>query len=840
MHRKKYGKFSAGDAMINVRDAKNRAGERMFSEGDERSASAGRCLHRKSYSRWKAGLCLFSTLLLLTMLSGCGGKKPAGANAETSGGAASQVEGTKDATEALLEGINFEDLDEVTKEQLLKTLVQDSYTFEGEVSDGPADRTEVSYHVPKICSDSAGAQEINAAIAAACEDVTNQKADDYIGWIEVDYDSYLNGDTLSLVLTKSSNLDDYTEYYAYNLNLTDGTRMSAKELARLLVRGVPTAAADDAAPPTLELQGGETAEAALLRVIRRAAAYEFDQSVRYMYDSDYYSSASEAERQGIYAELMKYRMQTLADDNITADLPMYLDDDGELVVAVPVHVRAGGGLYSTEFRPLQTIYQYDASSGRVLSGEDWEDKLEDAREAGTSDDVSSGHALNGEDREDAREAGESVDVKNAERRDLTLSFDDAVFINYEDGRMTVRIEQNDWTEAAFGVGSIEYGKEYEVDGVYKDYASAELLTIMHGEHVVPTFVSTDGMIAYLDLYHGAWGGHFCLTEPAYGIVNVEAIAEGNASAVATALETNMFGQSDTFVRDVMGLYENEGCTTESSFDTDAGTSYTDSFYLGFDSNDPSKFLYQDACVDAEISLNYEGRCTWLGMNGQGLVFCVEFYDEDLGQMHYSSFQICRVEELNEKTDEWYEYMRYQHLGGYDLFGSDDEVRELSLERAGVAEEDGMTGSYEKNGTQSAADAAEKENSMSTGNLAIMGTFVDGGMLSAADRAAMIVLEDDQYSMVAKLQATAAVHDLRIYTLEMDFSEAEGIRFRGTQRGQVPALQAGQAIYLKLSFPGDSPHHGISYVDAAGTTHYLSMMQSGFDGSLALGEEAAFK
>ena len=757
-------------------------------------------MHRRVNEKFPVGwivrLSLFSTVLLLTFLTGCGGKKPAQAGAKPSGGTASKVESTDTSTSALPENIDFEALDEDAKEQLLKTLVQDSYTFEGEVSDGPADRTDVSYHVPKICSDSAGAKEINEAIAQACEDVTSQKADEYVGWIEVDYDSYLNGDTLSLVLTKSSNLDDYTEYYAYNLNLTDGTRMSAKELAKLLVRGVPTEDDDDEASPTLEVRGGETAEAALLRVIRRATAYEFDQSVRYMYDSDYYSSASEDERQSIYAEYMKYRMQTLADDNITTELPMYLDDDGELVVAVPLHVMAGGGLYSTELKPMQTIYQYDAASDRVLSGEDWEDKLEDAREAGTA-----------------------VDAMNAERRDLNLSFDDAVFINYEDGRMTVRIEQNDWTEAAFGVGSIEYGREYEVDGVYKDYASAELLTIMHGEHVVPTFVSTDGMIAYLDLYHGAWGGHFCLTEPAYGIVNVEAIAEGNASAIATALETNMFGQSDTFARDVMGLYESEGCTTETSFDTDAGTSYTDRFYLGFDSDDPSKFLYQDACVDAEISLNYEGRCTWLGMNGQGLVFCVEFYDEDLGQMHYSTFQNRRVEELNEKTDEWNEYMRYQHLGGYDLFGSDDEVRELSL---------------------AMGDATEKEKSMSTGNLAMIGTFVDGGTLSAAERAAMIVLEDDQYSMVAKLQATAAVHDLRIYTLDMDFSEAEGIRFRGTQRGQVPALQAGQAIYLKLSFPGDSPHHGISYVDAGGTTHYLSMMQSGFDGSLALGEEAAFK
>lgn len=779
-----------------------------FSAGDVRRVSAGRCSSRKLPAGCFLRLCLFSTLLLLTFLTGCG-KNPAQAGPKPSGGTTSKVESTDKSTSALPEDIDFTALDEDKKEQLLKTLVQDSYTFEGEVSDGPADRTDVSYHVPKICSDSAGAKEINQAIAAACEDVTSQKEDDYVGWIEVDYDSYLNGDTLSLVLTKSSNLDDYTEYYAYNLNLTDGTRMSAKELAQLLVRGVPTDADDfddfdddeDDAPLTLELQSGETVEAALLRVIRRAAAYEFDQSVRYMYDSDYYSSAGEAERQSLYAEFMKYRMQTLADDNITSDLPMYLDDDGELVGAVPVHVMAGGGLYNCELKPMQTIYQYDAASGRVLSGEDWKDELEDKRKAGTIE-----------------------DVINAERRDLELSFDDAVFVNYEDGRMTVRIEQNDWTEAAFGVGSIDYGKEYEVDGVYKDYVSAEMLTIMHGEHVVPTFVSNDGMIAYLDLYHGAWGGHFCLTEPACGIVNVEAIGEGNAGEIAAALEKNMFGSSDTFSRTVMGLYENEGCTTETSFDTDAGTSYTDSFYLGFDPNDPSKFLYQDACVDAEIYLNYEGRCTWLGMNGQGLVFCVEFYDEDLGQMHYSSFQIRRVEELNEKTDEWYEYMRYQHLGGYDLFGSDDEVRELSLAM----------------GDATAADAAEKEESMSTGNLAVTGTFVDGGMLSAADRAAMIVLENDAYSQFAKLTATETLTDVHIYTLEMDFEAgSDDIYFHGTEKSSIPKLAAGQSIYLQLSFPGDTPHHGISFVDANGTPRCFSMMMSGFDGSLALSEEKAF-
>lgn len=183
-----------------------------------------------------------------------------------------------------------------------------------------------------------------------------------------------------------------------------------------------------------------------------------------------------------------------------------------------------------------------------------------------------------------------------------------------------------------------------------------------------------------------------------------------------------------------------------------------------------------------------------------------------------------MEELNEKTDEWYEYMRYQHLGGYDLFGSDDEVRELRLAM----------------GDATAADAAEKEENMSTGNLAVTGTFVDGGMLSAADRAAMIVLENDAYSQFAKLTATETLTDVRIYTLEMDFEAgSDDIYFHGTEKSSIPKLAAGQSIYLQLSFPGDTPHHGISFVDANGTPRCFSMMMSGFDGSLALSEEEAF-
>ena len=71
-------------------------------------------MHRRVNEKFPAGwmvrLCLFSTLLLLTMLSGCGGKKPAQAGAKPSGGTAPKVESTDTATSVLPEDIDFEAL----------------------------------------------------------------------------------------------------------------------------------------------------------------------------------------------------------------------------------------------------------------------------------------------------------------------------------------------------------------------------------------------------------------------------------------------------------------------------------------------------------------------------------------------------------------------------------------------------------------------------------------------------------------------------------------------------------------------------------------------------------
>ena len=486
-------------------------------------------------------------------------------------------------------------------------LVKDAFTRAEtvELMDYPVD---VDYHVPEILSDSEGAKEINRDILNVCQDVMQQLDEESLAWNKVGYEAYRNGDILSLLVTKYSIMDDYTLHYTYNLNLESGKRMDQKELIETL---------------DFETRKGESVEAAVLRHIRREAAYASDLDMKYFFESVFFNQSESQDKQEMYAQYLLMRMETLQEDNIHLGLPMYLDGQGILQVAVPVYVMAGGGLYDHILSPMT---EHD-------------------------------------------------------RADRELSFDQAVSVTYRDGRMTVRIDQSDWTNAAFGLGNLEFGKEYEVHGIYKDYTDAAMLPIMNGEYVVPVFVSEDGMVSYLDLYSCAEAGYFCITEPVCGLTNVEAVTESSANEIAAALEQFIFEQSPDFSRVAMGLYEGEGFSTETTFHTDGGTQYTDSYYLGFDSEREGRFLYQISVDDVGIYFGYEGKCTYLGMNESGMIFACLLYEQTdgaSGEAISGAFLERRRNDWNEKTMEWREWADYRLLNGYDLFGAKGDLRELEI------------------------------------------------------------------------------------------------------------------------------------------------------------------
>lgn len=556
---------------------------------------------------------ILSMLCVMYLLTGCGMVRSI-AHIRQNGTEAENVEDTADEedTEPGTEtgsdsNTEPEAEDSDAAGRSAQELVKDAFTRAEtvELMDYPVD---VDYHVPEILSDSEGAKEINRDILNVCQDVMQQLDEESFAWNKVGYEAYRNGDILSLLVTKYSIMDDYTLHYTYNLNLETGKRMDQKELIETL---------------DFETRKGESVEAAVLRHIRREAAYASDLDMKYFFESVFFNQSETQDKQEMYAQYLLMRMETLQEDNIHLGLPMYLDGQGILQVAVPVYVMAGGGLYDHILSPMT---EHD-------------------------------------------------------RADRELSFDQAVSVTYRDGRMTVRIDQSDWTNAAFGLGNLEFGKEYEVHGIYKDYTDAAMLPIMNGEYVVPVFVSEDGMVSYLDLYSCAEAGYFCITEPVCGLTNVEAVTESSANEIAAALEQFIFEQSPDFSRVAMGLYEGEGFSTETTFHTDGGTQYTDSYYLGFDSEREGRFLYQISVDDVGIYFGYEGKCTYLGMNESGMIFACLLYEQTdggSGEAISGAFLERRRNDWNEKTMEWREWADYRLLNGYDLFGTEGDLRELEI------------------------------------------------------------------------------------------------------------------------------------------------------------------
>lgn len=477
--------------------------------------------------------------------------------------------------------------------QGVEDLVRDVFAKEGEITLEEEYTMEVDYHVPEILLDSEGAKAINEKIKEDCQDVICLQDDD-MPWWQVNYEAYLNGDILSVLLIKSSVMDGYTEYYAYNLDIKKGKELDQQELIETL---------------SIAAGQGESPTEAVLRSLKKAAAYQCDQDIRLFFEAEYFKTADPDESHNMYGQCLLMRMETLQEDNINLELPMYLDEKGELSVAVGIYSMSGGGIYYEILKPLTTDTCVDCD----------------------------------------------------------LDFDE-IYITYRDGKMTVCIEESDWTMSIFDQGNLEFGKEYEVHGIYKDYTDAAMITVVKGKYVVPAFVSEDGLVSYLDVYQCGRAGYFCMTEPVYGLTGIDAITEENMDVVEDALYNAVFERNAEFSRTVMGLYEGDGLGTDITYHTDAGTQYTEHYYLGYDMDDAGTFLYQDSNYDADLYFCYEGNCTYLGMDEGGMILSFELYDTETGEAMYGAFSECRKNGFNEQTEEWEEWADYIQLSGYDLFG----------------------------------------------------------------------------------------------------------------------------------------------------------------------------
>ena len=96
-----------------------------------------------------------------------------------------------------------------------------------------------------------------------------------------------------------------------------------------------------------------------------------------------------------------------------------------------------------------------------------------------------------------------------------------------------------------------------------------------------------------------------------------------------------------------------------------------------------------------------------------------------------------------------------------------------------------------------------------------------------------VADDGEYSTKIVYLSTGYVRDVRILSLQMtDFKDGKPV-YEETELYYQETLTPDCPLVVQLTFAGDLPNNGISYVDSAGNTQRFSVSTSGKDGSLFL-------
>ena len=299
-----------------------------------------------------------------------------------------------------------------------------------------------SYHVPQIEDDTADAAAINQEIAAyygnrAMDGQLCMENGEPPACCTVSYESYRCGDVLALVVTCAYYYDNYEEYSVYNYDTANGVRLANEDL--LAMRGVTQAQA--------------------LSAIRRAAAACYDDQYFPAWVGSGFDTTS-----GAYQEL---RAWTLSEDNITPELPLYLDDGGAMHTIAAIGCHAG---VDWLFRTLTL---------------DLEDNAADV------------------------EAETSLDYLTVTRRGsaVTLRWNDTP-------RGAALLEAYGYLDA------IPYGQELTVNGLYSEYTQVFCGAMGEPEAPYVLLLTTEGRVEYMDVLTCMQAGYCCASGPLLGAKDV--------------------------------------------------------------------------------------------------------------------------------------------------------------------------------------------------------------------------------------------------------------------------------------------------------------------------------
>lgn len=95
-------------------------------------------------------------------------------------------------------------------------------------------------------------------------------------------------------------------------------------------------------------------------------------------------------------------------------------------------------------------------------------------------------------------------------------------------------------------------------------------------------------------------------------------------------------------------------------------------------------------------------------------------------------------------------------------------------------------------------------------------------------------DSSEYAVRILFSTDRPVRDFKLYNLELD-PDSEEVAFKAAEFYTLDDMVPDESVVITMTFAGDIPNYGVSYVDTDGTEKIFSISQSGEDGSIVLDE-----
>ena len=442
-------------------------------------------------------------------------------------------------------------------------LLSELYSEEGEYTDAENNTLSYSYHVPQIQSETAVAAALNAEIAdkfgALVQEQKNMMAARAsLACLSVSWESHWN-DSLVCLVIKAVMDSDIVDYSVYSYDFFGGKRLASEDL--LARCGLNETDFVDAA--------------------RRTAANCFDALYRVQLADGGADFAS------AYAER---RAWTLSDENINAQMPLYLDG-GAVQLILPVGAFAGADSY-VQFLPL------DLSPRQPVE---------------------------------------------------KLVQDSFVAAALSDGELSVSFEEtadSAWYAENF---SFDYVTIYPVEGLYSDYTDVFVGSVGQGYFPYVFLLTKAGTVEYVNLLEGLTAGFLCDGGPLGGVSDIVSFESGTVEEDYGTYQTVFAIDKNGERHDLSGPVSDAdytvpaelfgAWTAEVTHDTAEQGSYVSSYVLTL--TDGGGITVQDINAEIGIYFEYSGQINYLGTNGEGMVFGYHL-NETGGTVRCGAFTLLRA------------------------------------------------------------------------------------------------------------------------------------------------------------------------------------------------------